>query len=71
MSKLVVTLSEEDMIDLQSILIDGDAPGALRFLETRIAPRIPQKGTAPCDSTRLNPYLLRPGSAGTNPCDSQ
>jgi len=71
MGKLVVTLSEEDMIDLQSILIDGDAAAALRFLETRIAPRIPEKGSAPCDSTRLNPYLLKPGTTGTDPCDSQ
>ena len=33
---------------------------ALEFLETRVASKIPEKGTAPCDPTRLNPYLLRP-----------
>ena len=60
MSKLVVTLDEGDLLDLQAILIDGDESGALAFLETRLAPKIPVKGTALCDSTRLNPYLLRP-----------
>lgn len=60
MSKLVVTLEEEDLLELQAILIDRDAAAALLFLQNRIAPKIPRKGTAPCDSTRLNPYLLRP-----------
>jgi len=25
-----------------------------------VAAKMPVKGNAPCDSTRLNPYLLRP-----------
>lgn len=60
MGKLVVTLSEEDLLELQTILMDEDEEAALQFLQTRLVSRIPQKGTAPCDSTRLNPYLLRP-----------
>jgi len=61
MSKLVVTLEEDDLMELQAILIDRDEAGALQFLEARLAARIPSKGTAPCDSTRRNPYLLPPG----------
>ncbi len=62
MSKLVVTLDEEDLLELQAVLIDRDEAAALQFLLTRVAPKIPHKGTALCDSTRLNPYLLRPES---------
>ena len=61
MNKIVLTLEEKDLVQLQAILMDRDEAAALQFLDSRIAPRIPQKGTAPCDSTRLNPYLLGPG----------
>lgn len=61
MSKLVITLEEEDLMELQAVLIDRDAEAALHFIKTRIAPQIPGKGTAPCDSSRRNPYLLKPG----------
>jgi len=64
MNRLVVTLDEEDLLELQAILMDRDEAGALQFLEARVAPRIPQKGSAPCDSTRRNPYLLRPDHKG-------
>ncbi len=67
MSKLVVTLSEEDLLELQKILMDEDEEAALQFLQTRLASKIPRKGTAPCDSTRLNPYLLRSGTSKHNP----
>lgn len=60
MSKLVLTLNEEDLMELQAILMDRDEAMALHFCETRIAPRIPERGTAPCDSTRRNPYLAPP-----------
>ena len=60
MGRLVVTLDEEDLMELQAILIDRDAEGALHFLETRIARQVPRKGPALCDSTRRNPYLLKP-----------
>ena len=60
MTKLVIALEAEDMIELQGILIDRDEKAALRFLEERIAAKLPTKGSAPCDSTRLNPFLLTP-----------
>lgn len=59
--KVVVTLEEEDLIELYAILLDGDEAAALDFLKTRIAPRIPTRGSAPCDSSRRNPFLLKPG----------
>jgi hypothetical protein len=58
MSKIVVTLEEDDLIDLQEVLLDEDEKAALDFLKTRIAPKIPTKGTHNCDSSRCNPYLL-------------
>ena len=61
MSKIVVTLEDEDLIELQAVLIDRDEEAALDFLEKRLCPKIPSKGTAPCDSSRINPYLLKPG----------
>jgi len=60
MGKVVVALSEEDLIELQAILVDGDEKAALEFLQTRVAPKLPKKGTVACDSTRPNPYLVRP-----------
>jgi len=61
MGKIVITLEDSDLLDLQEILLDEDEAAALAFLQTRVAPNIPSKGTANCDSSRLNPYLLRPG----------
>jgi hypothetical protein len=61
MSRIVVTLEEQDLVELQGILMDRDRAAALLFLESRIASRLPQKRTAGCDSTRLNPYLLKKG----------
>ena len=59
-NKIVITLTEKDRIELSAVIVDEDNDGALEFLKTRIAPKIPQKGTAPCDSSRLNPYLSKP-----------
>ena len=64
MGKVVVTLSQEELLELQAILIDRDQEGALEFLQARIAPKIPRKGSAPCDSTRCNPFLLKPDPKG-------
>ena len=64
MSKLVLTFEEEDLLDLQQVLLDDDEAAALHFLKTRIAPKIPSKGTANCDSSRCNPYLLKPDGSG-------
>lgn len=60
MAKLVVTLEDEDLLDLQEVLLDDDAKAALEFIKKRIAPQIPGKGTRNCDSSRCNPYLLKP-----------
>ncbi len=59
MSKVVITLEQEDLLELQEILIDRDEKASLQFLETRLCAKIPSKGTAACDSSRLNPYLLQ------------
>ncbi len=59
MSKVVVTLEEKDLVELQAILLDRDEAGALRFLDSRIAARISQRPTALCDTTRHNPFLVR------------
>ncbi len=58
MSKMVVVLEEADMVELQTILLDDDEGAALAFLKERVAARLPSKGSSPCDSTRLNPYLM-------------
>ena len=63
-NKCVITLEEQDLLALQALLMDRDKDGALEFLETCVARRLPKKGTAPCDSSRLNPVLLGPGSSG-------
>jgi len=57
--KVVIALEEADLLELQAILLDGDQAAALEFLKSRIAPRIPAKGSAACDSSRLNPYLWK------------
>lgn len=59
MNQVVVTLKEKDLLALWAVVMDEDGAGALAFLNDCIVPQIPQSGTAPCDSTRLNPYLLR------------
>ncbi|MFC1526488.1 hypothetical protein ACFL6X_06735 [Candidatus Latescibacterota bacterium] len=64
MGKVVIALEEQDLIDLHAALLDEDEGAALEFLKTRIAPRVPDMGTAPCDSTTRNPYLFRPEPSG-------
>ena len=65
MHSVVITLTEEDLVELHAVLIDADEAAALEFLRARVAPKVPQKGAAPCDSTRRNPYLLKPGPGPT------
>ena len=67
MTKVVLTLEKQDLLDLQQVLLDADEAAALEFLKTRIAPRIPSKGTARCDSSRRNPYLLKPDAGAGDP----
>ena len=58
-SRVVITLNAEDLMRLQAVLIDDDSAAALDFIKTRIRPQIPKKGNAACDSSRINPYLLK------------
>ena len=67
MSKIIITLDEEDLVELQAVVQDADQAAALEFLTTRVVPKIPTKGTAPCDSSRLNPYLRESDSDGREP----
>ncbi|MFC1497218.1 hypothetical protein ACFLS1_01930 [Verrucomicrobiota bacterium] len=60
MAKLVITFEEEDLLNLQEVLLDEDEKAALDFIKTRIAPKIPGKGAGHCDSSRRNPYLMKP-----------
>lgn len=66
MNKVSVTLEEGALLELHAVLLDDDPEAALEFLKRHIAPRIPRKGSAACDSTRLNPFILhgRPGQRG-------
>jgi hypothetical protein len=61
MNQIVITLQESDLLMLWAAVVDEDGAAALTFLKERLLPQIPAKGTAPCDSTRLNPYLLKRG----------
>jgi hypothetical protein len=63
MNKLSLTLEEDGLLELHAALLDDDPVAALEFLKRHIAPKIPVQGTAACDSSRLNPFLL-PGRAG-------
>jgi hypothetical protein len=63
MDKVLVTLRGDGLIELHAVLLDDDPVAALQFVKKHIAPQIPRKGTAPCDSSRLNPFIL-PGRAG-------
>ena len=58
MNKLSITLEEDALLELQGVLLDDDPAAALEFLKRHIAPKIPRKGTAACDSSRLNPFIL-------------
>ena len=58
-NQVIITLDESDLLALWPALLDEDACAALAFLKERILPKIPPKGMARCDSSRLNPYLRR------------
>ena len=60
MNSLVVTFAPAELLELQAILLDEDEPAALKFLQDCVGSKLPAKGTAPCDSTRKNPFLLKP-----------
>jgi hypothetical protein len=58
-NKVVVVLDEQDLVALQQVILDDDEKAALAFLKDRLCPKIPAKGSAACDSSRLNPYLWK------------
>ena len=58
MGKLVLTLTDDELLELQQIVLDEDESAALGVLKRWLDAKVPQKGSAPCDSSRLNPYLL-------------
>ncbi len=53
-----VILDEAALLELQAVLLDDDPAAALAFVKQRLAPQLPRRGSAPCDSSRLNPFLL-------------
>jgi hypothetical protein len=59
MNSITITLKEIDLMALQEVVIDDDPAAALAFVKENICPKIPAKGSSPCDSARLNPYLFK------------
>ena len=59
MNSITITLDETDLMALQEVVLDEDPDAALAFVKENICPKIPEKGSSPCDSTRLNPYLFK------------
>ncbi len=54
-----VTLTEQALLELQEVLLDDDAEAALAFVKRYVAPSVPRSTGRPCDSTRLNPFVLK------------
>ncbi|MDH4179201.1 MAG: hypothetical protein OEV33_01720 [Armatimonadota bacterium] len=59
LNTISVHLDERALLDLQQVLLDDDAEAALQFVKKHVAPKVPKKGTAACDSTRLNPFIRK------------
>ena len=59
MNAISVHLDEQALLALQQVLLDDDAEAALRFVKEHVAPKLPRKGSAACDSTRLNPFIRK------------
>jgi len=57
-NNISITLDERALMDLQEVLLDESPEAALAFVKRHVAPRLPRKGSAACDSSRLNPFLL-------------
>ena len=58
-ASIMIVLNEEALMRLQEVLIDDDPAAALDFIKAVILPQIPKQGTSVCDSTRINPFLLK------------
>ncbi|HUU55108.1 MAG TPA: hypothetical protein VMY87_09325 [Armatimonadota bacterium] len=59
MNTISIHLDERALLDLQEVLLDEDPDAALQFVKKHIAPKVPKKGTAACDSSRLNPFIRK------------
>ena len=59
MAKLVIALEDDALLSLQQVLLDDDQQAALEFVREYIEPQIPTQGSAPCDSSRNNPFLQK------------
>jgi hypothetical protein len=66
-NKVSVILDEQALMDLHEVLLDDSPAAALEFVKRHIAPKVPRKGAAPCDSSRLNPFLLPDKGGGRRP----
>ena len=58
MHSVQIALEERALLELQAVLLDNDPAAALAFVRRHIVPQLPRRGSAPCDSSRLNPFLL-------------
>lgn len=59
MNRISISLNEEALLAPHEVLLDDSAEAALDFVKRYLAPALPRSGTAPCDSSRLNPFILR------------
>ena len=59
LNTISIHLDERALLDLQEVLLDEDPDAALQFVKKHIAPKVPKKGTAACDSSRLNPFIRK------------
>lgn len=57
--QVAIVLDEAALVALWQVVVDGDGASAIAFLRDYVLPQVPVRGVAPCDSSRLNPYLLR------------
>ena len=58
MNTVSIVLDEQALLELHEVLLDESPEAALSFVKKYIAPKVPRKGTAACDSSRLNPFIL-------------
>ena len=58
MNTISILLDEQALLELHEVLLDESPEAALSFVKRHIAPKVPRSGTAACDSSRLNPFIL-------------
>ena len=52
MAKIVLDFSDEEQMRIEAILMDNDAPEALRFLKEIIKPKVRAKGSKELDGAK-------------------